>query len=217
LIVLLGLAGCIRRDDIVHVTLRDPARVSVHADGAPILDEKSEHGEVPQAAFVAYPVDGASVERHGADIEAWCDECRTSQRRSVMHASLLDLDGTAAQVLRSSNGELHARYRFADLVNGRRGWQPRFELDVVTPVDNVVSIDAESRVSPRNGTLHPTGELVFGTLGTAVGLGLLAVGIDEHEPGLDAGGIGVAVISATFAALALELAHARDHHVAIRP
>jgi len=194
---LLLLSSCVLRDDTVTITLRDPARVSVHAAGAEILAEGSARGDVPAAAFVREPSTDAWVVRDGAALEAWCNACRGWKRRAILESSVLVLDGTPDQLVHTTDGQLHVRYVFEDDgTRGRHGWllAPRFALDLVTPADNVVSVRGESLISDRNGgppsETRPfeIGAMIFGGAYATGGLALAAFGEEKDANGAVAAG-----------------------------
>jgi hypothetical protein len=208
---LLVLSGCVLRDDTVTITLRDPARVSVQAAGTEILAEGSARGDVPAAAFVREPSDDAWVVRDGSALEAWCNACRRWKRRTIVDAPVLVLDGTPDALVRISDGQLHARYVFEDGVRGRRGWypEPRFALDLVTPMNNVIDIHAQSLVSDRNGGTPAArrpfeiSAMVFGGAYATGGLALAAFGEERNTTGVVAAGGFMIVTGAAILAFSL--------------
>lgn len=196
-LVLLLLSSCVLRDDTVTITLRDPARVSVHAAGTEILAEGSARGDVPEQAFVRDPSTDAWVVRDGTTIEAWCNACRRWKRRTILESPVLVLDGTPAELVHVADNQLHARYVFEDAgARGRHGWilAPRFELDLVTPMDNVVSVTGESLISDRSGgppnqaAPFQIGAMIFGSAYATGGLALAAFGEEKHATAAVAAG-----------------------------
>lgn len=183
--LVLLLSGCVLRDDTVTITLKDPARVSVHAPGAEILADGSARGDIPATAFVREPSTDAWITRDDARLDAWCNACREWKRRTILDSPVLVLAGTPDQLVRVSDGQLHARYVFEDAgARGRHGWMlaPRFALDLVTPLANVVSVRGESRISDRNGgppaeqRRSEIGAMIFGGVYATGGLALAGFG-----------------------------------------
>jgi hypothetical protein len=226
-VIAFGLAGCVLRDDIVHLTLRDPAQVAVHAHGGPeLLAPAATRGDIPATAqaYVHDPIADSWLVRDGALIEAWCPHCRNAKRRPVVASAELAFEGTADEVVRFEGGMLHARYVFKDGIPGRRGRlvdYPRIQLDVVTPASNIAALEYESKVSDRNGgppdTRRPfeIGGIVFGGAYALGGVALGALGAHTHTAGVEiTGGAMIAVGMGVIAFAWHELA-ARDTHMAI--
>lgn len=225
-VVLAG--GCVLREDLVHVTLRDPARVEVYArSGAPILDGDASRGEIPasEPTYLHDPVPGSWVDRttEGA-VEAWCPGCRSWKHRTVVESAELALPGTVAEVVRFDAGMLHVRYLFNDGVRGHRGRLfdvPRLQLDLVTPVANVVAIDYEAHVSDRNGGPPDVRRgcaiagLVFGTVFALGGGALGGVGFETHDRVVEVtGGVMIAIGAAVVAGM-WHMLSASDEHTLI--
>ena len=213
--------SCVLRDDLVHIVVRDPAQVAVQSRDAVVLPPGAQRGEIPQAAYRRDPVDGAWVERDSpATLDAWCPDCVGWKRRKIDLAPELQLDGTAALV-RFEGGMLHARYIYEDLTGSGRhhSMRPRFELELVTPASNVVSIDYESRVSERNGG-SPTarfdaGGLIFAVSYALAGAALGAFGYERDSRAVELTGGGMIAVGAIAGAFFIHLRTASDEHTPI--
>jgi hypothetical protein len=227
-LVAIWLIGCVIRNDVTHVVLRDPMNVAV----AGILPVGSARGEIPATVppYADSPDTGSWVERDARDasdpletptpesIVAWCPKCRDTRRLVVVDKPELDLAGSASERLRFEGDDLHIRWTF-DIRHGRRHHSyisPHIVLDLVTPRSNVASIDYESHVQ-RNGDDAPfeIGGMVWMGLWGAGGSALFAVGAHEHEAGLEITGGVMAAIGITAVSLLIREYRARDEHHAI--
>jgi hypothetical protein len=224
--VALGLAGCISRTDITHVTLRDVGRIAIDAAGTTIMPIGSASGEVPAFAYLAAPLYGSYVERYVAGssdptspeppgaIIAWCPLCVGVQRRVVVDAPSLELAGAPGNVLRFDGNVVHIPWIFNERQRGHRQWHsvPRLALDVVTPRDNVASIDYERHVekSGATGLIGPAAFLVIG--GMALGFGTY-----EHQTVPAVAGGAVLALGVALAVTVLRDNYAHDEHEAIAP
>jgi hypothetical protein len=224
----LALAGCVIRNDITHVALRDPMNVAV----ANVLPIGSDRGEVPATVppYIDKPEVGSWVERDAKDasdplepatppsIVAWCPHCLNTRRRVVIDKPVLDLDGSAAELVHFDGDSLHIKWVFNEVHRGHRfGYRvPRIALDLVTPRDNVVSIDYESHVQ-RNADEAPfdIAGMVWMGMWAAGGGALIGLGVHEHEPGLEIAGGVIAAIGITVMSLLVREYRARDEHHAI--
>ena len=222
-----ALGGCVLRDDIVHVKLRDPTNVAIQTRaGDAILAPGATRGEIPAASppFIYDPLGDSWVERHDASIEAWCAHCRSIRRQTMLDGPELALEGEPADVVRFDHHILHLRYLFHDGIPGRRGGLypvPRIRLELVTPVENVVSIDYESKVSDRNGGAPAErdpfmiGGIVFGSVYAAGGAAIGVLGVAVHENGVIGAGAAMVAVGSGLIAFSWHMLGAKDRHAAI--
>jgi hypothetical protein len=224
-LVAIGLVGCVLRKDVTHVMLRDPAAVAVAvaASGSAILPVGSACGDVPASAYIGDAEPGSWVERDGSAagaIVAWCPRCSYVRRRVVVDGPALDLDGSASAVLRADGDLLHMRWTFDELRAEKRFDYrvPRIALDLVTPRANVAAIDDERHVRRNDGDapLAISGMVGVGCWG-ALGGGLFAIGVHEHEAIAEVTGAAIVAIGATIVGLLVREYRARDEHHAIAP
>jgi hypothetical protein len=213
--------GCVLRDDIVHVTLRDPTQVAVQSHDAVILPAGAQRGEIPSDAYRHDPVEGSWVERDSpTTLDAWCPECRGFKRRTINLSPELALDGTA-DLVRFEHGMLHARFVYADITgHGRhQSARPRLELELVTPASNVAAIDYEAHVSDRNGgsptARFDSGGLVFAVAYALGGAALTVFGRERNSLGVELTGCGMMAVGAVAGAFFAHLRTATDEHTAI--
>jgi len=219
-LVALGLASCVIRNDVTHVVLRDPMNVAV----ADILPIGSARGEIPATVppYIDTPEVGSWVERDDdpASIVAWCPHCFNTRRVVIVHAPELDLDGSAADVLRRDGDLLHIKRLYKIVLHGRRFSyaMPRIALDLVTPRANVASIDFESHVQRYDGEagLEISGMVWMG-MWVAGGATLVGLGARDHEGGVEIAGGAVAAVGITALLLLVHEYRARDEHHQIAP
>ena len=218
------------RTDITHVVLRDPMNVAV----GDIMPIGSARGEIPPTVppYIDTPETGSWVERDGSDtsnpleppdppaIVAWCPHCFNTRRVVLVRAPELDLDGSAADVLRWDGDQLHMKRLFKIIVYGRRfGYaMPRIALDLVTPRSNVASIDYESHVDRYdNENAMDVGAMVWMSCWVVGGTALAGGGGHDHEGGVEIAGGAIAAIGATVLSLIVHEYRARDEHHPIAP
>ena len=226
-LVLFALTGCVIRNDITHVALRDPTRVAIEVDtpsgAVEIMPLGSARGEIPESVppYIGSAEHGSWVER-GSDagtIDAWCPQCITWRRRRLVAGPALDLDGSASELLRFDGDQLRARYVF------EAGWPctrhrrrtcvaPKLALELVTPLSNVASIDYERRLqSPDHG--GDAGGIVFAAVYASGGAALGGLGLHDHERAFDYTGAGMIAVGAIVFALTLHELRATDEHTRI--
>ncbi|HEY1548925.1 MAG TPA: hypothetical protein VGG28_13970 [Kofleriaceae bacterium] len=213
-LVAIALAGCVSRVDITHVVLRDLDRVAIVGGNATIMSIGSSAGEIPATAYLPAPNDGSYVERHAdGAIVAWCPTCAGVQRRIVVGAPTLQLDGAPANVLRFDGDVVHIPWIFDELQRGHRQWiaVPRIALDIVTSRDNIASIDYERHVDTSgDSALGPAAFFMLGGGG-------IALGAYERQPVVEIVGAAVLAGAIAFAVCALRDHLAHDQHQAIAP
>jgi hypothetical protein len=228
MLVAVALAGCVIRRDITHVVLRDPMHVAV----AGILPIGSDRGEIPatKPPYLDTPDVGSWVERDPPDasdplepptlasIVAWCPKCVGTRRLVLVDKPALDLEGTASELLRFEGDDLHIRWMF-DVHHGRRRHSyttHHLLLDLVTPRDNVASIDYESHVqrNPDDAPLEISGMAWMGVW-AAGGGALMGVGIHEHDSFITTTGAIMVTLGVTVLALMIREYRAQDEHHAI--
>jgi hypothetical protein len=228
ILVAFALAGCVIRNDITHVVLRDPTNVAV----AGILPIGSDRGEIPARVppYINAPETGSWVERDARDasdplesptppeIVAWCPKCINTRRLVVVDKPELDLDGSAADLLHFDGDELHIKWIFNEHHHHRRfGYLvPRIALDLVTPRSNVASIDYESHVqrNPGEGPLEISGMAWMGVWAAGCGA-LMGLGVHEHDSFITTTGAIMVTLGVTALALMIREYRARDEHHAI--
>jgi hypothetical protein len=226
LIAAFALAGCVIRNDITHVVLRDVSKIAIDAAGTTIMPIGSASGEVPAFAYLAAPLYGSYVERYVAGssdpalpeppgaIAAWCPLCAGVQRRVVVDVPTLELAGTPDSVLRVEGDTVHIPWIFDERLRGHRQWHsvPRIALDVVTPRDNIASIDYERHVDKRGATglIGPAGFMLLG--GAAFGYGVY-----EHQTAVAVAGGALLALGVALAVTVLRENYAHDKHEAIVP
>ena len=227
-LVAIGLAGCVIRNDITHVVLRDPTNVAI----AGILPIGSARGEIPPTMppYTDAPDVGSWVERDAKDdsdplerptpesIVAWCPKCRYTRRLVIVDKPELDFAGSASERLRFAGDDLHIRWTF-DILHGRRHHTytvPHIVLDVVTPRSNVASIDYESHVqrNPGDASLEISGMAWMGVW-AAGGGALIGLGAHEHDAFISTTGAIMVTLGVTALALMIREYRARDIHHAI--
>ena len=226
MLVAVALAGCVIRRDITHVVLRDPMHVGV----AGILPIGSDRGEIPatKPPYLDTPEVGSWVERDAKDasdplepavppsIVAWCPKCINTRRLVVIDKPALDLDG-AADLLHFDGNELHIRWIFNETHHHRRFSYrvPRIALDLVTPRDNVASIDYESHVQRNDDAGLEISGMAWMGVWAAGGGALMGVGIHEHETFITTTGAIMVALGVTALALMIREYRAQDEHHAI--
>jgi hypothetical protein len=227
--VALGLAGCVIRNDITHVVLRDPARVAV----ANILPIGAARGDIPATVppYIGSAEIGSWVERDGSDasdplepatpaaLVAWCPKCIGTRRLVVVDRPALELRGTADELLHWDGDDLHIRWIFDAARRRGRHYihEPHIALDLVTPRSNVESIDYEAHVQRQSDDgPFEIGGMVWMGVWAAGGGALLGVGVHEHEIGLDVAGGAMIAIGVTVMSLLVREYRARDEHHPIR-
>ncbi|HEY1548926.1 MAG TPA: hypothetical protein VGG28_13975 [Kofleriaceae bacterium] len=224
-LVALALAGCVIRNDITHVVLRDPMTVAV----AGILPVGSDRGEIPPTSppYLDTPDTGSWIERDGSDasdpleaptppsIVVWCPKCPGTRRLVLIDKPALELSGRASDLLRFDGDDLHIRWMF-DVHHGRRrhGYTTHhIALDLVTPRSNVVSIDYESHVQRSDDDApFEIGGMVWMGLWAAGGATLVGVGVHEHQADLEVAGSIVIAIGLAALSLLVHEYRARDEH-----
>jgi hypothetical protein len=237
-LMLLSLAtGCVLRDDVTRVTLRDPSQVAI----AGVMAIGSDRGDIPAWAYIGSAETGSWVEREGSAriersgsagprsapegerggrIDAWCPACSIWRRRTIIDGPELSLDGSASELLHFDGDELHIGWVFqaAATCHRRHCLYSKIALDVVTPRANVAAIDYTSKVSPRNGgrTLALTG-MIFEIAYAALGAGLIGLGADKHVGGLEIAGAAMIGVSGGMFALEAPAYFAHDLHQSITP
>jgi hypothetical protein len=214
-------SGCVLRDDVTRVTLRDPSLVAVSAGGDVAMAVGSDRGEIPAAAFIGSAETGAWVEREGSGrIDAWCPTCSIWRRRTMIDGPELALDGSASGLLRFDGDQLRAHWVFdaAGRCHRRHCLYSKIALELVTPRANVLAIDYTSKVSPRNGdrTLALSG-MIFEAIYAALGAGLIGLGADKHVGALEISGAAMIAVSGGMFALEAPAYFAHDVHQSIPP
>ena len=214
-------SGCVLRDDVTRVTLRDPSLVAVSAGGDVVMPVGSDRGDIPADAFIGSAETGAWVEREGsARIDVWCPTCSIWRRRTMLDGPELALDGSASELLRFDGDQLRARWVFdaAARCHRRLCLYAKIALDLVTPRANVVAIDYTSKVSPNNGDRGPalTGMIAM-AIYAALGAGLIGLGADRHAGVLEIAGAGMIVVGGGMFALTATPYFAHDVHQSVPP
>jgi hypothetical protein len=207
MVVAIALAGCVSRIDITHVVLRDRTRVAVAMGSATILPVGSDRAELRP---------GATIARGGYDgraIYISCPDC-TSGGVYVAEHRELDLLGSASELL-SFDGD-DVRVHWSSKYRNHRGRvlfaEPNVALDLITPRDNVASIDYERHIP---GPRTPLFSVIF-TAALATGAAsMIGLGVDERAAiPIVVGSVTGAAFAAVFA-LVLGDYVAHDIHQAI--
>jgi hypothetical protein len=199
-------AGClVDRTDLVTITLRDPSRIAVASPDGVLLPIGSDQATIPAAAFVERPEPDATIERSAErGLVVTCPHCRGVEADRIVggcaRSALVDghpqcLDRAAPEIVlhdvpravQFTGGDLYAHYTFFDRVPSKRGsyLDPRLQLELVTPADNVVAIRAERRrAAPCSNGCYAA---IFG-----VGVVLAVVGIVGGGFGIRDGDVALA-------------------------
>jgi hypothetical protein len=221
----LGLAatGCIPRIETTHVLLIHTADVAVELETptGPVtaMPQDAVRGEIPESAppYIGNAERGSWVERNGGEIDAWCPQCATYRKRTLLERQYLDLAGSAYELLHFDGDQLRIR---TDLPRSytcgskhpHTCTTPKLRLALVTPLANVESIRFDRMVDRDTGA--STGA-VFGLVIAAAGATLGGFGIADHEPALIGVGGTWMALGGTLFGILLAAVLASDQHISI--
>jgi hypothetical protein len=206
LVTLIGaLASCVSRIDVTHVVLRDRTRVAVAMGSATVLPVGSDRVELQP---------GATLARGGYDGRAIYISS-PSGGVYVAQSRHLDLLGSASELLSFDGNDVRVHWTSKHRDRRGRVWfaEPNIALDLITPRDNVASIDYERHVVER--------AYLSGVIATAVlaagAASVVGLGIYERDMAPIAIGSVASVAFTALFALVLGDYAAHDIHQEVLP
>jgi len=208
LVTLIGaLASCVSRVDVTHVVLRDRTRVAVAMGSATVLPVGSDRVELQP---------GATLARGGYDGRAIYISS-PSGGVYVAQSRHLDLLGSASELLSFDGNDVRVHWTSKHRDRRGRVWfaEPNIALDLITPRDNVASIDYESHVQRNDDAGLEISGMAWMGVWAAGGGALMGVGIHEHETFITTTGAIMVALGVTALALMIREYRAQDEHHAI--